>query len=171
MRERLRELADERKRWGNQRLHVLLEREGRGFKPQKTYPSRAVACVSTHDLPTFAGWLAGADIDERATLGQSLHPEAEHADRAQEVNALRKKLATDQHLTAAAHGFVAKTHADLVYVQADDLAGERQAVNLPGTDRERPNWRRRLTLPIDQIFENPLAADILARLQPRKATP
>jgi hypothetical protein len=26
----------------------------------------------------------------------------------------------------------------------DDLAGEALAVNLPGTDRERPNWRRRM---------------------------
>jgi glycogen operon protein len=29
-------------------------------------------------------------------------------------------------------------------LQIDDLLGERNAVNLPGTDRERPNWRRRL---------------------------
>jgi putative transposase len=28
LRQRLRELADERKRWGYRRLHVLLEREG-----------------------------------------------------------------------------------------------------------------------------------------------
>ena len=150
---------------------LLLEREGRGFKPRSSYPSRAVACVSTHDLPTFAGWLSGADIDERAALGQSQHPEAEHAGRAQEIDALRKKLATHEDLTAAAHGFVAKTPADLVYVQADDLAGELQAVNLPGTDRERPNWRRRLDLPLDQIFENPLASRILASLQSRKAPP
>jgi glycogen operon protein len=150
---------------------LLLEREGRGFKPRTSYPSRAVACVSTHDLPTFAGWLSGADIDERAALGQSQQPETEHADRAQEVSALRQTLATHEDLTAAAHGFVAKTPADLVYVQADDLAGELQAVNLPGTDRERPNWRRRLDLPLDQIFENPLASRILASLQSRKAPP
>ena len=33
-------------------------------------------------------------------------------------------------------------------VQAEDLAGLRVGVNLPGTDQERPNWRLRLPLPV-----------------------
>ena len=32
----------------------------------------------------------------------------------------------------------------LASVQVDDLAGETVATNLPGTDKERPNWRHRL---------------------------
>ena len=31
----------------------------------------------------------------------------------------------------------------LMLVQVDDLEGEREPLNVPGTDRERPNWRRR----------------------------
>ena len=48
---------------------VLLEREGLGFRKPEAYPANALACVTTHDLPTFAGWWEGADIVERAAIG------------------------------------------------------------------------------------------------------
>jgi len=38
------------------------------------------------------------------------------------------------------HGF----HLELLFAQLDDLVGEFTGVNLPGTDRERANWRRKL---------------------------
>ena len=41
----------------------------------------------------------------------------------------------------------------LVVAQADDLIGEETGVNLPGTDRERANWRRRLSMPAEDIFD------------------
>jgi 4-alpha-glucanotransferase len=31
-------------------------------------------------------------------------------------------------------------------VQTDDLTQETEPLNVPGTDRERPNWRRRLSV-------------------------
>jgi glycogen operon protein len=31
------------------------------------------------------------------------------------------------------------------------VAGEITAVNLPGTDRERPNWRRKIHVPIEDL--------------------
>ena len=51
--------------------------------------------------------------------------------------------------------------------QVDDLVGERDAVNLPGTDRERPNWRRRIAQDVDAMFESDLAKRILAALAER----
>jgi glycogen operon protein len=150
---------------------LLLEREGHGFKPASAYPALAVASVSTHDLPTFAGWRAGADIDERLALGQSdaTRAEGEHIERAAEVSALRAMVGED--LSAGAHRFVAETPCDLVYVQADDLSGETQAVNLPGTDRERPNWRRRLAVPLEELFDNPVATPILDALRSARPNP
>ncbi len=141
---------------------LLLEREGRGFKAATTYPSRAVACVSTHDLPTFAGWREGADIAERVALLQRL-PEDAQADMAERITEMDEltKVVGDGGITAQAHEFIAGTACDLVYVQADDLAGETQAVNLPGTDWQRPNWRRRLHVPLDALFDNPDATPIL----------
>ena len=48
--------------------------------------------------------------------------------------------------------------------QFDDLAGETIATNLPGADRERPNWRRRHPFDVETLFEQPRAKAILAAL-------
>jgi len=55
----------------------------------------------------------------------------------------------------------------LALVQADDLAGETVAINLPGTDRERPNWRRRLDPDASDLCRSPLACAILATFRAR----
>jgi len=67
---------------------------------------------------------------------------------------------------ATVHGFLASSPCALVLAQADDLAGEEVAVNLPGTDRERPNWRRKICVPVPELLEAPAARAILGRLAP-----
>ncbi len=144
---------------------LWFEREGGNFIPPARYPARAVACVSTHDLPTLAGWQAGADIAERAALGL-LDAEAAAA-------AGRERAAEQAELAAAlggpadppaVHGFLAASPCALVLAQADDLAGETVALNLPGTDHERPNWRRKVRVPVPELTEAPAARAILDRM-------
>jgi 4-alpha-glucanotransferase len=72
-------------------------------------------------------------------------------------------------VAAAIHAFVSATPSLLALVQADDLAGETVAVNLPGTDKERLNWRRRLTPDVSDLCQSPLARAILAALAARAA--
>lgn len=181
---------------------LWFERAGDGFVPPEHYPARAAACVSTHDLPTLAGWWSGADIDEDLALGR-LASDAEAEARARRAADRQRLIATlvasghlggsfdpqgpvdlqgpfDPHgsfdpqgpfgpaLAAAVHGYVAATPSVLALVQADDLAGETAAVNLPGTDRERPNWRRRLAPPVEHLFESDLARAILDRMAGRR---
>jgi 4-alpha-glucanotransferase len=62
---------------------------------------------------------------------------------------------------AAAHAFVASTPADLMMVQAEDLAGARVGVNLPGTDLERPNWRLRIPVAVEDLVSGETARAIL----------
>ena len=57
------------------------------------------------------------------------------------------------------------TPSVLALAQVDDLAGEEIGVNLPGTDMERPNWRRHVSLPVERLFEGYLAQCILAALR------
>ena len=155
---------------------LLLEREGLGFKPPAAYPARALASVSTHDLPTFAGWQAGADIAEQVELGLLANPATASAHRAAEGAALddaigRESIA-DAATAPAAHAFVARSAASLVLAQADDLDGAIQAVNLPGTDTERPNWRRKLTTPVPGLLHTQQAQAILQALRDaRPVTP
>ncbi len=162
---------------------LWFERDGEEFRSPNSYPKKSLACVSTHDLPTLRGWWAGADIAERLQLG--FVAEADLADtmnrRAHEkrsvVACLRRNgfvcdpdfdAPLDVETAVALHGFLASSDAWLMLAQADDLAGEMTGVNLPGTDRERPNWRRRIELSIDGIFETELAAKILAVMSSRK---
>ena len=53
-------------------------------------PAGAVASFSTHDLPTFAGWWSGRDIDERLELGQ-LDADSAEAARSERAH-LRERL-------------------------------------------------------------------------------
>ncbi len=166
---------------------VYFERKGAGFLDPRDYPVHSVACVSTHDLPTLAGWWQAADIAERMSLGQ-LGPD--HAVRAlagrlAEKQALVEALIAagalehapsldapmDDALAAAIHAFLARAGSALASVQIDDLTGETVATNLPGTDRERPNWRHRAKEDAAKLFDAPRARAILAALVAARPRP
>ncbi len=156
------------------------ERDGKAFRPPQAYPVLAWACVATHDLPPMAGWWDGLDIAERLELGLMTPGAAEDAkaERVVDRQALLQALARaglippdldpsgdmTTALSAAIHAYVAMTPSALAVTQMEDLAGERTAVNLPGTDNERPNWRRRIGAPLDELMESPLARSVLAAM-------
>jgi glycogen operon protein len=153
---------------------LWFERAGADFMAAAHYPAQSAACASTHDLPTVRGWWTGADIAERHRLGHldaAAAARAEH-ERERERHALcaalslpAPALSADRAsapeattVTIAAHRFIAETPAALVLLQADDLAGEVDAINLPGTDRERPNWRRKIALDATALWDTPIGA-------------
>ncbi|MBV8566824.1 MAG: 4-alpha-glucanotransferase [Methylobacteriaceae bacterium] len=160
---------------------LWFERAGAGFKPPSKYTGNSVACVSTHDLPTLAGWWACDDIAERLGLGRITPAEAERERIAREEEktelaaALREagliaaRPRTTEPLTAdfaaSVHAYLASGASRLVLVQADDLAGEMRGINLPGTDKERPNWRRRIGKTIDDLFAEPAAKLVLRKVR------
>ncbi|HUZ91604.1 MAG TPA: 4-alpha-glucanotransferase, partial [Methylocella sp.] len=164
---------------------MRFEREGQGFLPPGRYPRLAVACVATHDLPPLAGWWAGSDLSEAAALGLLPEAAAAAAARADEKTALAEAVtsqgfpgsmpepeaALSETATASVHGYVAASNSVLALVQADDLAMETVAVNLPGTDKERPNWRRKLRVPVQKLFALPSAQAILDEVRRERPTP
>jgi glycogen debranching enzyme len=99
------------------------------FYSPASYPQHAAACLSSHDLAPFKGW----------------QETASPADVAKLVRATEKAGVNTGDLLADAHALVAETPCSLMLVQADDLTGETEPLNVPGTDTERPNWRRRLS--------------------------
>jgi glycogen operon protein len=156
---------------------LWFERDAHGLRRPGAWRAQAAACVSTHDLPTLAGWWQGADIAERHALGllddasQALAVAERTADKAALLallgelgllpGAIDPAAAMTADFAAAVHAFVAATPAMLALVQADDLTGEVSAVNLPGTDRERPNWRRRLGVDTGMLTRTDLARRLL----------
>ena len=108
---------------------------------------------------TLAGWWQGSDIDERAALGllegpaEAAERQARAAEKAELLALLQAEGLAGDDLVAAVHALLARTPCRLVLWQADDLAGEVVGVNLPGTDRERPNWRRRLRVTVEGLLK------------------
>ncbi len=160
---------------------LWFERDGVDFLPPSAWPAKAAACVSTHDLPTIAGWWKGADLDEKQALGRLAADvaaearEARHIERQALVNAVQAagvdvpapldpERLEPEGVAAAVHCFIGATPAALVLVQADDLAGETAAMNLPDTDRERVNWRRKVGVAADALWTTEVGARARADL-------
>ncbi len=150
---------------------LWFEREGQGFKPPASYPARALACLASHDLPTFTGWRAGRDIEIAHAIGQVAAADvpARMAARATEAGLLDQLAAAGENdatsASTAVHRLVAQTPSQIMMVQADDLSGEADPLNVPGTDREWPNWRRRVGVPVEDLGASASARAILTAVK------
>ena len=138
---------------------MLLDREGSAFRHPSCYPRLSLACVTSHDLPTLAGWWKGADIAERSELGLEPEPAAATAIRDGEKAALLRTIDAEPSpnadlptLAIAVHASLADAGSALIMVQAEELALEERAVNIPGTSVERTNWSRRIQPTVEQLF-------------------
>jgi len=165
------------------RILYFEQHDGR-FLSAEEYPRNALACLSTHDLPTIEGWWRGEDVHLRlqhALIGDmaaQIQLERRRDERAGLLAVLTDAaLLSAAHLSAleaaawsdsplpdaipiALHRFLARTPARLLAVRLEDLAGERMPVNLPGTIDAYPNWQRKLAHDINEIVGAPLFADI-----------
>jgi 4-alpha-glucanotransferase len=59
-----------------------------------------------------------------------------------------------ENLAVAMSRFLARTPCRLVAIQLEDLAAMKERMNLPGTVDEQPNWRRKLPLNLDALFQS-----------------
>jgi 4-alpha-glucanotransferase len=159
---------------------ILFERSAnRGFVPPAEYPSLAAATAATHDMPTIRGFWLGHDVDWRRRLG--LYPDAEAAeteaterrrDRRLLLEALAREglLAPDRfaeflsesgeplyspELADAVLAYLARSAACLTLVQFEDVLGEGEQANLPGTTEDHPNWRRRSSHSLEEVVHDP----------------
>lgn len=128
------------------------EKDGQGgFRGPQDYDAKILACFGTHDTPTLHGYQCGRDIEWWDRLGwidQGHADDMKHA-RARDVSKLAALSGaqadappTFAALSDAVHGALAQSPAALVSVQMDDVLGQVEAQNLPGTIDQHPNWRR-----------------------------
>jgi 4-alpha-glucanotransferase len=153
------------------------ERQGNGdFNRPSQYPEWALASITTHDLPTLAGFWQGRDIDMRQQL--NLFPDAQAVDRSWEdrrrakaaiIDLLRDKgwfsqeIAED--LSAQAElpeqvkwgviSHMAQTPCRLILLSLEDIFSWLDQQNLPGTKDEYPNWRLKLPMLLEEIANAP----------------
>jgi 4-alpha-glucanotransferase len=138
---------------------------GGDFVPPAKWVERALATVSTHDLPTAAGFLSGEHVLARAeagVLGRDVQEEwaAATQDRARllellDAEGLVAPDATDEDIVVALHELLARTPCRLVLASPYDVLDEVRQPNLPGTVEQYPNWRIPLPLRLEAIIEDP----------------
>ncbi|WP_293783474.1 4-alpha-glucanotransferase, partial [uncultured Aeromicrobium sp.] len=128
------------------------------IRPQDWEPE-TMASISTHDLPTVAGWLQDERIRVQAELGILGAPVEEAmaraaADREALLALLRREGIAEDDLVVALHAVIARAASRLVLSSPADAVGQVQQPNLPGTVDEYPNWRIRLPVDLDTFFED-----------------
>ncbi|ORB72417.1 4-alpha-glucanotransferase [Mycobacterium scrofulaceum] len=145
---------------------------GEPLLPPAKWPSRAAASLSTHDLPTAAGFLRGEHVRVRADLGllDDVPGEQSVADkeRAEWVELLRSEGLLsgpdpdEAAIITAMHRLLAATPSRLKLISPYDVLGEPRQPNLPGTVDEYPNWRLPLPKTLEELRADPRVAEITA---------
>ncbi len=156
---------------------LYFEKSDQGYRPPGAYPVNALVSVGTHDLPTLPAFWDGDDIELRTRLGLWPSPaertaaiEARPRERAALSAALHHQgLLPDTQVpkdapVEAAYRYLARSPCKLLMLQSEDVLGQREQVNVPGTVQAHPNWRQRLPVPLETLFAAPALRKLAAEL-------
>lgn len=152
-------------------LYFSHDKNGAFLKPRR-YPALAAVAVNTHDLATLAGFWQGRDLEVRANLG--LYPsERAHQDLAERreldrralIQALKEEdllpgnVRDDQEtlsfdVVVAVYRFLSRSPARLLLLSLEDVIGETEQINMPGTVSEYPNWKRKMRMEIEDVLRD-----------------
>ncbi|MCQ8878420.1 4-alpha-glucanotransferase [Pseudoalteromonas shioyasakiensis] len=125
------------------------------FLPAGTFAAHCLLMIANHDVPPFFGWWQGHDLSIKRDY--NLIDEAQYNANCKlrdiEKQRLLRLLEHSNHsgftldsgakeIYAALTLSLAHSPARLFAIQLDDLDEQLLPVNIPGTDKEYPNWRR-----------------------------
>ena len=138
------------------------------ISPERPLPEiegNDLKCLNTHDMPRFAAWWQGRDIEQRVAMGlledaaaAGVHDRRHHIRRSvRHALGLPDDAAVDAVLASLLRWLAARPGPLLLDI--DDLWGELHPHNLPGTVNDS-NWSRPLALSMEAIE----AADFTALL-------
>ncbi len=129
-------------------------------------PHRSMASVNTHDTPTFAGYLHAVDVERN--LEHGLIDEQQAGDGRATRAAIQANLVrvlterglvgpdpSEGDLLRGVLALLGDSDAAGLLVTPDDLWGETEAQNIPGTPLERPNWVHRWPRPLEEVEADP----------------
>lgn len=166
--------------------------DGGFFSPQH-YPEQSMSTLTTHDMPTLTGYWHCHDLELGKELG--LYPTDEilstlytsrlvnkqaildtlhgHHSVDNDVGHDAQQVGMSKALNFGLQKHMAAGSSELLSLQLEDWLEMDKPVNIPGTFNEYPNWRRKLTRNLQDIFDdrsfNHLAANLTeARKQASK---
>lgn len=146
-----------------------------GFYSPSHYPEQSMATLTTHDLPTLIGFWHCDDLALGKEVG--LYPDPEvlanlydirHENKQHILNTMHGHHSISENIsrdvnyvgmsTELNYGMqlhMATGSSALLSLQLEDWLEMEKPINIPGTFNEYPNWRRKLSHNIEDIFNKP----------------
>jgi 4-alpha-glucanotransferase len=166
------------------RVFFFEQAQDGGFFSPKHYPEQSMSTLTTHDMPTLKSYWHCHDLELGKELG--LYPTEEilstlyvsrhdnkqaildtlhgHQSVNDEVGRDVRDVSMNQVLNFGMQVHMAGGSSALLSLQLEDWLEMEKPVNIPGTFNEYPNWRRKLTRNLQDIFDdhslNHLAANL-----------
>jgi 4-alpha-glucanotransferase len=132
------------------------------------YPERALAALTTHDLPTVAGLWSGSDLEAQHKLG--LQPNEEGTYK------LREKLrsmtgvndqAPVETVIARAYELLAQAPSAVIVATLEDALAVQERPNIPGPNTD--SWCLALPEPRESLQTSALTSAIALNLRDRRS--
>lgn len=157
------------------RVFFFEQAEDGGFFSPSHYPVQSMSTLTTHDMPTLIGYWHCLDLELGKSLG--IYPTDEilsslytsrHDNKQEILNSLHghasipewmdrsiEHLGMNQALNFGMQMHMAGGSSALLSLQLEDWLQMDKPVNIPGTFKEYPNWKRKLTRNLEQVFTDP----------------
>ncbi|MDT0594035.1 4-alpha-glucanotransferase [Glaciecola petra] len=170
------------------RVFFFEQAEDGGFYSPSHYPEQSMSTLTTHDMPTLIGFWHCDDLSLGKEVG--LYPDQEvlsnlynirHENKQHILNtlhghsAISKNISTDVNYVGMTSelNFGMQTHmatgsSALLSLQLEDWLQMDKPVNIPGTFNEYPNWQRKLSHNIEDIFDRPEIVRLTKELTTRR---
>ncbi|MFT4654075.1 MAG: 4-alpha-glucanotransferase [Kangiellaceae bacterium] len=170
------------------RVFFFEQAEDGGFYSPSHYPVQSMATLTTHDMPTLSGFWHCDDLALGKEVG--LYPDPEmlsslynirHENKQQILNTLHGHGSISHAISDDVHNVgmtrelnfgmqlhMAAGSSALLSLQLEDWLQMDKPVNIPGTYSEYPNWRRKLSLTLEDIFIKPEVRELTKQLSERR---
>lgn len=137
-------------------------------------PVKKLACLNTHDMVPFAGYCSGRDLDFFKELNIISQQEfLRQSEERQQLVAQWMDQENSSNYSNLYQRFVelmAQSPCELLLINVEDLWGETEPINIPGTWKEYPNWQRRLKVKTRDWSQSLAIKNILGRVSELRAT-
>ena len=156
------------------RVFFFEQAEDGGFFSPSHYPVQSMSTLTTHDMPTLEGYWHCYDLQLGKELG--LYPtddilaglyQSRHHNKQSILDTLNghhsvkecvgrdvNHVAMNRDLNFGMQLHMASGSSALLSLQLEDWLEMDKPVNIPGTFKEYPNWRRKLTRNLEQVFSD-----------------
>ena len=155
-----------------------------GFYSPSHYPVQSMSTLTIHDFPTLIGYWHCNDLALGKDLGlyptdEILQPlyDSRHTNKQQILNTLHghgvisdniarsvEHVGMTQELNYGMQVHMATGSSALLSLQLEDWLQMDKPVNIPGTFEEYPNWKRKLSHNLEDIFTLPEVLTLSQRI-------